>query len=389
MTADRPAGWCVSRIMRPFAILALALATASAGACGGSKKGKTTPAADGKGGTDAKNMGDGDPTNDGPGGTGDGSGGGSGDVKLPTGTGGEGEGEGEGADEPTVVKAPPPIVAPNHDVSPEQARDDVSRRLAAAKKMLSARPPDSDGAIREARLTLAADGNSIDAIVVIAHANYHKRLYDTAEVILDDLFKNRSTSQSNPYLFYVYGLVYDQLGEEQKAFVAYRKATDLDRNYSAALLNLGVHQLRNKQYGDATGTYERLTGELARNDAPTWNGLGSAYRGRAAEYESTSPERATWLLKAEAAFKRAQTLDRNYSAAYYNLGLLYLDADPFPVDGGQPLDTLVRLTKAKTYFDEYKNLPGVDMALYDERAKDVTKLIKREEKKRKKAQGGP
>jgi hypothetical protein len=33
-------------------------------------------------------------------------------------------------------------------------------------------------------------------------------------------------------------------------------------------------------------------------------------------------------------------------------------------------------------------MPGVDLALYDERLKDVTKLIKREEKKRKKAGGG-
>jgi hypothetical protein len=49
------------------------------------------------------------------------------------------------------------------------------------------------------------------------------------------------------------------------------------------------------------------------------------------------------------------------------------------------MDTLARLNRAKTYFDEYKNMPGVDMKLYDERTKDVTKLIKREEKKRAKS----
>ena len=43
------------------------------------------------------------------------------------------------------------------------------------------------------------------------------------------------------------------------------------------------------------------------------------------------------------------------------------------------------MQRAKTYFDEYKNMPGVDMTLYDERNKDVTKLIKREEKKRAKS----
>ena len=391
-STDRPAGSCVHRVMRPFAVIALALAVAGAGACGGSKKGKTTPAAGDKtGGSDPKGMDDGDPTNDLPDGAGGGSdgagaGSGSGEVALP---GGGGGGEDGGDDGMTVEPAPPPIVPPNFDISPQAARAEVDRRLAAAKAMLAATPPDSDGAIREARQALAADGTSIDAIVTIAHANYHKRLYDTAEVILDDLFKHRSTSQSNPYLYYVYGLVYDAIDEDQKAFVAYRRATELDPNYASALVNLGVHQLGNKQYTDATSTYERLTGQLGRNDAQSWNGLGSAYRGRAADYDPTSSEKVTWLLKAEAAFKRAQTINRNYGPAYYNLGLLYLDADPYPDASGAPLDTLVRLNQAKTYFDEYKNLPGVDIKLYDERTKDVTKLIKREEKKRKKAGGTP
>ena len=389
--SDRPRFSSVSMIMRPFTALALALALTGAGAagCGGGKKAKTTPTTDGKGangGSDAKGMNDTDPDGADVAGGGSGSGSGSGDVTLPTGTGGDdGGGGGSGDDGTAEVKPPPPIVPPNYDISPDQARSEVQRRLAGARAYLSARPPDADGAIREARAALAADGTSIDAIVTIAHANYYKRLYDTAEVILDDLYKHRSSSQSNPYLYYVYGLVYDQLGEDQKAFLAYRRATELDTGYAAALVNLGVHQLANKQYDDARSTYERLTGQLGRNDAPTWNGLGSAYRGKAADYDPGSSERDPWLLKAESAFKRAQSLDRNYGPAYYNLGLLYLDADPYPSDGGAPLDTLIRLNKAKTYFEEYKNLPGVQIQLYDERAKDVTKLIKREEKKRKKA----
>lgn len=392
--SDRRRGSGVGRVMRRFALIALALALAGAGACGGSKKAKTTPAGTGGGsgsggGSDATGMDDKAPTGDGSGagsGSGDGSGAGSGEVTLPTGTGsGAGTGSGSGSD--AVAEEPPaPVIAPpNYDISPEQAKSEVTRRLNNARTMLSANPPDSDGAIREAQLALAADGTSIDAIVTIAHANYHKRLYDTAEVILDDLYKHRSTSLSNPYLYYVYGLVYDKLGEDQKAFLAFRKATELDANYASALVDLGVHQLANKQYPDATKTYEHLTGDLSRTDAPSWNGLGSAYRGQAADYDPGSADRARWLTKAEAAFKRAQTADRNYGAAYYNLGLLYLDADPFPDAGGQPLDTLIRLNLAKTYFDEYKNLPGVDMSLYDERTKDVTKLIKREQKKRAKA----
>ena len=382
---DRPARSRVGSVMRSLSAVVLGLAlVAGAGACGGSKKAKTTPTGEKAGGEDAKGMGSGEPGNDGPGGSGSGGrDGAGGEDGSGTGTG---AGTGTGTEEDEEAEAgPPPIVPPNHDISPEQARSEVQKRLAAARNYLSSRTPDSDGAIREARAALAADGTSVDAIVIIAHANYHKRLYDTAEVILDDLFKNRSSSQQNPYLYYVSGLVYDALGEQQKAFTAYRKAVELDATYAAALVNLGVHQLRNKQYDEARATYERLTEQLARNDAPTWNGLGAAYRGKSADYEPTSAERAVWLMKAEQAFKRAQTLDRNYGPAYYNLGLLYLDADPFPDPSGLPIDTLVRLNKARTYFDEYKNLPGVDMALYDERAKDVSKLINREEKRRKRA----
>ncbi len=369
----------------------LALAVLGAGACGGKDKGKGTTPATGSGagsgsggGSDAVGMGDGDPIGGGDGGGGGGGGtGGDGSGTGGDGTGGDGTGAGDGGG-PLAQPDGPPIKPPNLDISPEQARTEVERHLRSARGMLGASTPDPDGAIREAQAALAVDGTSIDAIVVIAHANYHKRLYDTAEVILDGLLEKRATSRNNEYLYYVYGLVYDKQNEAAKAFAAYRKAVEIAPSFASALINLGVHQLRNKQYDDAVGTYEKLTGQLGKNDAASWNSLGSAYRGMSGDFDPGSSGRDEWLGKAEGAFKRAQTADKNYGPAYYNLGLLYLDADPFPTGSG-PMDTLVRLNRAKTYFDEYKNMPGVDMSLYDERMKDVTKLIKREEKKRAKS----
>lgn len=383
----------VGSAVRRLGALALALAVAaSAGAaCGGSSKKKTTPGAGSGSGTgsDAVGMNDtGDPDGTGvPSGGGSGSGGGS--VTLPVGTGGDdGGGSGSGSDDVGVTPAPPPIVAPNLDIPPEQARSEVERQLNTARSMLAAAKPDPDGAILAAKAALAIDGTSVDAQIIIAHAYYQKKLTDTAEVILDTLFsKRRAAVENSAYLNYVYGLIYDRNNEPARAFAAYKKAVALSGNFASALTNLGVHQLSNKQYGDAVDTYEKLTGQLGRTDASSWSSLGSAYRGQSADYDPGSPNRNQLLQKAEAAYKRALSASQSYGPAYYNLGLLYLDADPFPDSGGS-LDTLVRLNRAKTYFDEYKNMPGVDLALYDERMKDVTKLIKREEKKRKKSTGG-
>ena len=116
----------------------------------------------------------------------------------------------------------------------------------------------------------------------------------------------------------------------------------------------------------------------------TRTSLGSAYRGRSAEYPTGAANRDQFVRAAEAEYKRALQANASYGPAYYNLGLLYLDSDPFPSGGGS-LDTMMRLNAAKGFLDQYKNMPGVDIKLYDERMKDVTKLIKRAEKQKKKA----
>ncbi|MCB9574348.1 MAG: hypothetical protein H6709_19890 [Kofleriaceae bacterium] len=378
-----------------FAALALALAVA---ACGGKNKGTTKPGDGTGGGSDATGMTDKGP--DGTGTTTGGGGAGGGGSGGPTdtwsaggdgtggdgtgGTGGDGTGgagDGTGGDGGSAEA--PKVVPPNLDPDPNEARAAVQSHLKTARDALAQAKPDPDLAIREAREALTVDGTSVDAVVVLAHAYYTKKLYDTAETILDMLYKDREVSHKHPGVFYVYGLIYDKTNQDAKAFAAYKQAVQLKGDYAPALMNLGVHQLQNKQYDEAIATYEKLTGSLGQTDAPTWNNLGSAYRGKSADYDAGSSQQAAWLAKAENALKRATSADKNYGPAYYNLGLLYLDADPFPNPDGSDLDTLVRLQKAKAYFEEYKNLPGVDMKLFDERTKNVDKLIKREEKKRK------
>jgi tetratricopeptide (TPR) repeat protein len=361
---------CMTRTLGTLLVCALLVA------CGGSKKGKTTP-----GGAGGGSAGSSDPQamNDtgNPGGGGGGAGDGAGSAGMPNGGGGAGD-TGGGAGSAEV-----PVTFPNMDPDPAQAKAQVDQQLAVAKQALMQSPPDADGALRASKAALAIDASSVDAAAYVGFAYYHKKQYDTAELVLDELFK-RPTAKQNANVYYIYGLVYDHTNRPEQAVLAYRKAVEINPGFASALVNLGVHQLRNKQYAEAQTTFERLTKEMGRNDAVTLTSLGSAYRGRSGDYPAGSAERNQFILAAEAFYKRAIAANANYGAAYYNLGLLYLDADPFPSGGGS-LDTLQRLNAAKGFLDKYKNSPGVDIKLYDERMKDVERAIKREEKRRKKS----
>ncbi len=365
-----------SRMARMLSISLALCVGVGAGACGSKAKGGSTTAGNVRSGspTGEGHMSDLDPGDAGGGG---GSNGGGGSAN------GSGNGNGSGGGVVDDTPPPPPITPVNLDPSPEQAKAAVDQHLGAGRLALKGPQVDADLALREAQAALAVDATSVDAVALLAHAYISKHLYDTAEVILDMLMKDRKdAAKGNARIFYDYGLIYDKTSRDPQAILAYTTAVQLDPNFASALVNLGTHQLANKQYTDAIGTYEKVQ-QLGTVDATIWVDLGDSYRGHSADYDPGSSDRDQLLLKAETAYKHGVDLDHNYGPAYYNLGLLYLDADPFP-GGGGGMDTLVRLNKAKTYFDQYKDMPGVDMKLYDERAKDVAKLIKREEKKRKK-----
>ncbi|HEU4734707.1 MAG TPA: tetratricopeptide repeat protein [Kofleriaceae bacterium] len=278
----------------------------------------------------------------------------------------------------------PAVTMPSYDPDPAQAKAQVEQHLQIARAALASATPDGDAALREARLALQIDAASIDAAAMVAFAYYHKHLYDTAELVLDDLFK-REAAKQNANVYYVYGLVYDHTSRPEQAVMSYKKAVELNPNHTSALIDLGVHQLENTQYAEALQTFDRLVNQFGRTDAVTLTSLGSAYRGHAADYPAGSPEHDDNVRKAEAAYKRALHANPGYGPAYYNLGLLYLDNDPFP---GLP-DNLLRLNTAKSYFEQYKNMANLDIKLYDDRMKDVTKAIKRAEKQQKKAKGSP
>lgn len=378
----------VSQLAATLAAALVALGLMTAGGCNKDKKAGTTPAGSSGSVTseDTALMGDGTPVGTGAGGAGPGAGPG-GDqasgAELPVGSGGD---DTAAAGDPELPAEPPTIEPPDMDLEPSVQAQKVAGHLQTGRAALRGPSKDPDLAIREARSALEADGTSVDAVVMMAHAYHTKRLFDTAEVVLDQLFKSNKKATSNPGVFYVYGLVYDRTNRPEQAKLAYEKAVALAPTYRSALINLGVHYLRNKSYEQAMSLYEQLTGELEVATAATWTNLGSAYRGRSGDYPVESDGRNQLLRQAETAYKRALSTDRSYPNVYYNLGLLYLDADPFPGPDGAPLDLLKRLEFAKTYFDEYRAMPGVNLELVDSRSKEVTKLIKRETKRREREQ---
>lgn len=348
-----------SRVPKSMFRLGLVASLVLAAACGGKgKDAKTTP--DKQAAADPSMKDPGDPTQ-----PGDGSG------ATPTDPNAPGGGSG--------VPGDPTVTPPNLDVDPAQAKTQVDQYLAQAKASLSGPVPDAEGALKHARAALAVDAASVDAAAMVAFAYYHKKLYDTAELVLDDLFK-REAAKKNANVYYVYGLVYDQTNRPERAVKAYRTTVELNPSHASALVNLGVHQLKNSQYQEAQQTFERLTQQFQRADAVTLTSLGSAYRGRSAEFPPGAAERDSFVQKAEREYKRAESANPSYGPLYYNLGLLYLDTDPYPGIA----DPVQRLQIAKGYFDKYKNMAGVDMKLFDSRMKDVDKAIKRAEKAKKK-----
>ena len=368
----------MARITRT--LLVSLLAALLAAACGPKSSGKkTTPGAkDG----DTAGM-------DGKGPDGDGKGSGDGAPGADDGKGDDGggdSGDGGGDDGDGAVTSGPKIEPPALDMSDQEKKARVDGSLARARAALAATNRDPNLAIQEAKAALSVDPNSVDAVVVLAHAYYFRKLYDTASVLLDrvldsnvDLVKKRAHKHAG--LYYVYGLVFDKTGEPARATFAYETARNLAPENVNVLMNLGVHYLRDSRYADARDIYEKLTGPLGVRSAAAWTNLGSAYRGLSASGTVSEGERVELLKKAETSYKRAIDVDKNYAPGYYDLALLYMDAKPFPLGGGV-MDEMKRLDQARTYFKEYRALPGTDTALVDERLQQIDKAVKREQKAR-------
>ena len=352
-------------LVRKAAGASLLLLCLALGACAGKGKGSATASGSGSAGSGSAGSD-----------TADGSGDTTGD---PSDSGGAVAGGEDSTDSEGAV-GEPGLRPPGLDMTPEEQRRAVAKHLESARKSI---PRDPDAAILEARAALQADETSVDAMILLAHANYLKGNLDLAEDVLEKALKRGGDKDKQAH--FLLGLIYERTERREKATPAYERALTIDPDYRSALINLGVHHLENRRYDDALRLYERLTGSLKVNTPAVWTNLGSAYRGRSADFSAADvSQRNEAILEAEKSYRRAINLDKNYSNAYYNLGLLYLDADPFPAKDGE-MDRLARLKRSQGYFNEYRRLPAADLKKVDEMTAVVQKLIEKENLIRSKA----
>jgi len=247
------------------------------------------------------------------------------------------------ADNAPALPGPKPATL---DLTAERRSAIVNDELRKADSALKAR--NADGAVRAARTALDADESNAAAMIRLAHGYYLKGYDDKVEAVLT-IAKKRRDGEHDPVLWMLLGLTYDRNNREDEALAAYEKATQLKPDYIAALHNKGTIYLKRKRYADAVTTYERLV-SLQSQSPRAHTYLGAAYRGRSAD---DAAQREGLLRKAESELRMAMNINPAYAPAYFNMGILYLDADPFP-----GMDALPRMQNAQKFLAEYKQKAG-------------------------------
>jgi tetratricopeptide (TPR) repeat protein len=284
---------------------------------------------------------------------------------------------------PGEDKPPERIKVPGMDLPPEQKQQRVQGHLSAAHAAIRGGTPDK--AISEAQKALEVEETNAEAMIVLGHAYFMKQWDDKAEAILKIALKQPEGERS-PQLHMILGLIYDRAPNDERddeALTEYEKAAQLKADYVQAHMNRGAIYLERKRYADAVVAFEEVV-DIQKQNPRAQTNLGAAYRGRSADFVNDAAQRDLFLRKSETALKTAMAQNTTFSPAYFNLGLLYLDADPFP-----GLETLQRYQMAMRYLNEYKRHAGPTMKAGDPvddylafAQKEYDKEVKRQQKKK-------
>jgi tetratricopeptide (TPR) repeat protein len=277
---------------------------------------------------------------------------------------------------PAAPEAAPAPVDPTRPPTQDLPADkrDALVRDSLRRGVQALRAKDADGTIRAARAALDLDETNVEAMIMLAHGYYMKGYDDKVEAVLT-LAQKQKAGDNHPVLWMLFGLVYDRTNREDQALSSFERATKLKPDYLAALIDRGAIYLKRHRYSDAVPVFEQVV-QIEDKSPRAHTNLGSAYRGRSADVGDAKDQRDQLLRRAEQEYKLAIQQDPSYAPAYFDLGLLYLDADPFP-----GLETLTRFQQAQRFLSQYKQTAGpAGVPAVDDYLTAAQKGIEREQK---------
>lgn len=110
-------------------------------------------------------------------------------------------------------------------------------------------------AVRHARLSLAGDSQNLDAYANLARAYYDMEAHDVALLVCLNAEK---INDKLPDIANIKGLVWLAKNDVTEAIRQFRRATELDPNHVAALMNLGAVILNVRDYAESIKLFERV-----------------------------------------------------------------------------------------------------------------------------------
>lgn len=213
-------------------------------------------------------------------------------------------------------------------------------------------------AATEAKRVLRVEEQNVRAMELLAAAWFAEEKVELARMVLENA---RAIDGKDAAIHNALGLVQLKMNERPQALESFKTASSLQPDLAEARNNHGA-LLNEAQDFDAAVVELRAAVQSAPGDVAAHLNLGNALRGKGE------------AKAAQAAYEKALALDPELEAAWFNLGILYLDA-PVP-----EVDDLARYRQALSWFETYKKRGGKDEEL-SEYLRDATRAIEREERR--------